>query len=148
MILRAGQKNHVKIDGLVSKAISDTSFETRIILPGDPPQHNPVRISEVPNELSVLIPTGRLGFFQQNGNDDDKLPFNFFVASFERGFGREIQAVNLSRKLPSPEAQSLFFETGSISDLVIDQNTLHPTALITREYYREESHTLTFRGGN
>ena len=147
-ILRAGPKNHVKIDGLVNKAISDTSFQTRIIFTEEPSQNNQVTIPGVPNELSVLIPSGRLGFFQKNGNGDDKMPFNFLVASFERGFGREIQAVSLAGKLPSPGAQALFLETGNISDLGIGQNTLHTNAHITRESYREEYHTLTFRGGN
>jgi hypothetical protein len=112
-----------------------------------PPEFS-VSIPGVPNELSVLIPNGRLGFFQKNGNGDDMMPLNFLVASFERGFGRQIQAVSLAGKLPSPGAQALFLETGNISDLGIGQNTLHTNAHITRESYREEYHTLTFRGGN
>lgn len=136
LILRTGAKNHVKIDGLVSKSISNTPYQTLIKFPDDSGTN-----------FGMLVPPGGLGLLQKSGASiGSSSDIRFLVVSFERGFGREIQAVSFAGDLPSDEAQALFLQTGNAGDLGIRENLSHSTFNITRESYEKENHSFTFKG--
>jgi hypothetical protein len=136
LILRTGAKNIVKIDGLVSKAISDTPYQTRIRFPDD----------STPN-LGMLVPPGGLGLLQKSGASiGSTSDIQFLVVSFERGLGREIKAVSFTGDLPTDEAQALFLETGNAADLGLGELLSHATFNITRQSYEQNTHAFTFKG--
>jgi hypothetical protein len=135
LILRTSAKNIVKIDGLVSKAIADTLFQTRISFPDD----------STPN-LGMIIPPGGLGLLQKSGASDGTTPdIQFLVASFERGFGRTLQIVSFTGELPTDEAQTQFLATGNVFDLGIRENLSHATFNITRQSYEEKTHSFRYK---